>query len=135
MDVLARIAGSGVAVTLLLHLFAMIGAGWPEAVLFSLPGLLLILLAVILMVWMVISAWEWSWGDFLSNITDDMPSLAKTLAAIILLYPFFLGAIGTGRGQASADALINTCPAGVITAAILPLYLLPALYFWKERPR
>jgi hypothetical protein len=132
MVVLSVIAMLGFLYALTLHLAAALHGGW----VLTLTDVMLVVpfvLGGVLTLLMIIYAWDWSWSGFLVNITDGMPDNIQPMLLLAVVYPFFIGAIGHGRGMSMPMTPFQE--AGAATAVLLPLFLLPAVYFWKERPQ
>lgn len=82
------------------------------------------------------------WADFLENIADGIPGQVKTIIFLIILYPMVIAGIGVRGAGNTINTIHSLHPeytAAILatrlgTAFLLPLYFLPAVYFWKERP-
>lgn len=132
MIILSVISIIGFLCALVIHLGAVAKFAWVGDNLDSFLGFLFISGAGLLLI-TIIKAWDWSWGGFLENLTDDMTSLIKNLLLIVTLYPILILAIYHRRGGYSV-ALSSTQTIWEMSAMLLPLFLIPACYFWKERP-
>lgn len=133
MILLSCIAWCGFLCVLLLHLAAIAQAHWFQSELGAASIMPLAVLACVLMLIMLSLAHSWFWAEFLEHLTHAMSPAAKTYMMLSVLYPVVWMALGKSRGE-TLHALTIYHGLQVITAIMLPLFLIPACYFWKERP-
>ena len=135
---LACISFAGFLGTLSIHLAASAHVPWTGSIpdwLFNtmlFTGLSLVLI-------MVISAWAWSLAEFWDNLSDGMSGLAYTFVFFTIAYAMIISSYG-GR-YAAVDRIMNPenwtpmIDNWIMTGVLIPLYFVPAMYFWKERPQ
>jgi len=139
MVILSAISLIGFLCSLFINISATAKCAWAgsdfvEALvsILFITGLLLLLIAII-------KAWDWSLAGFWDYFTDGMPGLAQMFMWMAIAYPMIV--IG-GQGRSGTVSRIMhpefyTAIRDVweFTSLLIPLFFLPMVYFWKERPQ
>lgn len=125
MIILAVISLIGLIFAIVLHLCTIVEVSWLSNNIDPIYSIMFIS-GSILMLLTIIKAWDWSLGSLIGNITDGMSGLAKNFMILSILYPCIIN--GTAKGQVPNATIFG------ISSILFPIFLIPALYFWKERP-
>ena len=134
------IAFLGLLCAVAMHVAATICFDWTRnpdtATLFEIllgVGLALLLLTIIF-------AWDWTMNGFLANLIEEMPWLARVLVAVTFCYAFFInqgakysGGMFYAIRKMHPEYYPSLIHAWQWSSFLIPLFLLPMVYFWKER--
>lgn len=133
MVILSGISLVGFVCALIIHILAatkMISVGSHLEVFIAIEFIFGCVLSLVTL----IKSWDWSFSGLLENYFDEMPGTLKSLVGLMFVYPFIIGTISHYRSM-PFGTMSDSMFVFAMTSTLLPLFFLPACYFWKERPQ